>query len=133
MIYKNNIFAKRLEPRTHNRQFWKSEMHPGSNKVQLDFHPDVLTRSSKAQLFLSARGVKVQFEQCLDGKTCLKVFGDGSAASFAMRNVNKNQVDCLDGRQMLGFLISKCNEWLNCLKGGASAEPIVIQFLRTFL
>jgi len=135
MIYKNNILAKRLEPQDANKggTKWSSKMITGFNKVQMDFHPDVLTQSSKAQVGLSARSVTVQFEQCLDGKTCLNVFGDGSPASFAMRNVNKNQIDCLDGLQMLGFLISKCNEWLNCLKGGASAEPIVIQFLRTFL
>jgi len=126
------------------------------------------------QVRILALGVQVQFEQCLDGKTCLKVFGDGSDAGLAMRNMNKNQVDCLDGRQMPNFLKSKCNEWLICLKGGGDAlceewcagnenaltekckskdcngcgdcklaaadatmvttsQPIVIQFLRTFL
>ena len=69
----------------------KIEMIAGPNKFQVDFHPLDLTKASNCQFALLATKVSVGFEECLGQETCLRIFGDGSAAGFAMRNVNKHQ------------------------------------------
>jgi len=103
---------------------WSAKMHTGSNKLQVDFHPDNKAEKSEASCHLGARIVDAQFETCLDTKNCLSVLGDGSSAGFAIRNVNKNQLDCLEEKEMPTSLQATCNKWVGCLKAGGELSEM---------
>jgi len=121
-IEKDALFAGKLEGIDKT---WRSRMHTGSNKLQLDFHPyDPAKPSTVAGVHLVARRVDAHFEDCLATKNCLDVLGDGSAAGVAIRNINKNQLDCLERKLMPNFLREKCNQWVRCLKSGGDLTKL---------
>jgi len=119
-VYVNDV----LGPPLVNDKEWKQTMVKGESstgdgnpqKLHIDFTPANPAQDSSAECEVAAKRVSAAFERCQDKKNCLRVFGDGSEAGFAMRNSNENQWLCVSGGGLNGqALVSKCTEWKDCM------------------
>jgi len=61
-------------------------------------------------------------DQCLSKKVCLAALGDGSGTSFAMRNSNQRQYNCLNGRPAAEDK-QQCAAWVRCLVSDEAKDP----------
>jgi len=79
--------------------------------------PECKCRSSSAEISLRASNVAPFVDKCMTVKDCLQVLGDGSNASFKIRNSNVVQLACLRGQHgsMSEPVKNKCEEWEACL------------------
>merc|ERR1719253_2080677 len=87
--------------------------------IRIELVPLDASAPAAAEMKPAAEGVSVATEDCLSIKDCLTVFGDGTAASFKLRNINELQLACLQhssgATHLSSDLADKCEEWLNCL------------------
>jgi len=98
-------------------------------RLRIAFRPG-RDASSKAEAQIEAKlkNADPYTDKCMGVKDCLKVFGDKSDAGFEMRNSNKVQLRCLQGKMLLTWALrAKCRQWLICLPSTEKAK------LKTFL
>jgi len=123
-VHNNGVFKMEMtEKNTRSWKkgmTWKPKMTQGGDMVQIDWFPLNPALSSKALIRFFADKVDPTFEHCVDSKNCLGILADDSAAGFAIRNMNKNQLECLGGGPVHADLKEKCEKWMKCLRDGPS-------------
>ena len=77
------------------RTMWKPQVARGDNHVELIFQAQDSSKDATASIILSLKDVQLWVDACMARKLCLEELGDGSAESFALRNDNKQQLQCL--------------------------------------
>jgi len=86
-------------------------------RVRALFYPTNMAQNARAKIWLEAYMVDPGVDGCMAVKDCLDMLGDGSDASFKMRNGNEEQYKCLSGQHsgMSGAVLAKCQAWDNCV------------------
>jgi len=109
-------------------------------RVRVAFYPDHQKRfwrlrESKATIAIEVAGVDDHVDKCMTKTECLGILGDDmdNAASLKLRNDNRFQLDCLEGKSMSGELQNKCDKWDGCVSGDKKHKQTVVAFLRAGL
>jgi len=80
-------------------------------------------KAHDVRMEFKAVALDVKTRGCMDMMECLEVFGDGSDAAFAVRNVNKLQLDCVEDKTLKDKAErKKCKKWKKCLQKGGHLE-----------
>jgi len=109
---------------------WKSSLKGvKAFELTLEFIPIDLLGQSSVNLDMVLNHVRLDFEKCLDQTNCLKIMGDQSKASYALRNQNKFQLKCLERASLPSFLQAKCRKWRACVE----KNPSLASLLKTAL
>jgi hypothetical protein len=100
--------------------------------VQIKFRRSHKDYQASASAIISAERVDASVESCMSVKDCLKILGDGSAASFALRNSNRKQYECIAARDYAtrNAISVKCPPWVQCLSQDANNKKRLEVFLR---
>jgi hypothetical protein len=96
-------------------------------RVRALFYPSDKAVRSHAKIWLEAFEADKGAEACMDIKDCLSALGDGSAASYKLRNDNNIQYKCLRGTNywssMERGVRGQCEKWYRCLlKSGKKTQ-----------
>jgi len=86
-------------------------------RVRALFYPSNKALRSHAKIWLEAFEADKGAEACMDIKDCLSAMGDGSAASYKLRNDNDIQYKCLRHPNLVRELLVRiqCQKWYRCL------------------
>jgi len=81
---------------------------------------------------ITARNIDKHVDACMTSTECLASLADGNdkEASFKLRNDNKLQLYCLEGRTMPDKLQKKCGQWDNCVSKSATHKKTLVALLR---
>ena len=95
------------------------------SRIRIAFYPKHAPSASRARIKIQADGVDSQIDGCMSVKTCLEMLGDGSDASFKLRNLNERQLDCLENRPMPTELRTQCEKWHGCIAKSDQAHGLL--------
>jgi len=117
--------GKKKTPLSQNPGWTRIAINSEKARVRALFYPSNKAVASHAKIWLEAYQADKGAEACMAVKDCLDVLGDGSAASFKLRNDNKMQLECLSTGRGLALRVKlKCGKWRQCLTRNGKLKQI---------
>jgi len=102
------------------------------SQLRMEFHRNNKALAASSNLYIEVIGVDASVDNCMAVKDCLKIFGDDSDTSFAFRNSNHKQLECIVATDdaTRNAISDKCAPWTQCLSQQTGRKEDLEVFLR---